>query len=116
MGRLPFLALITILLAAGCASTPEQSSSSLTAPGVAAASEVDGEVQLDPSVEVVSADELETLTEEELADVQIVCRQMLQPASNTIVQRCMTRESWRTYERAQEEYARRFLRSIRGEL
>jgi hypothetical protein len=70
--------------------------------------------QSEPAVNVVTEDELLVATDEEIADAEIVCRQMLQAASNQIVQRCMSRRAWRTYERAQEVWAQQMLRQMQG--
>ena len=97
-------------LAIGCASTPTPNlGSSSAAPetnSVVAASE--------PPIEVVTADELVVDFVASPEELQVVCKEMLQQASNNIVRRCMTRENWRTYDRAQEEWARRILRQMQG--
>ena len=97
-------------LAVGCASTPTpdlgSSSAAPEANSVATASE--------PAIEVVTADELVVDFVASPEEIQVVCKEMLQAASNNIVRRCMTRENWRTYDRAQEEWARRILRQMQG--
>lgn len=45
----------------------------------------------------------------------VKCREMLSPASNVIVKKCMTIDDWKAYDAAQSEAAKRFLRSLRGE-
>lgn len=97
-------------LAAGCASTanPDSAASStaaLTDPAITAAN---------VPVKVVTAEELPVADEEELNERRVICREMLQQASNQLVRRCMTRASWRTYDRAQEEWAKRMLRQFQG--
>ena len=68
----------------------------------------------EPPVQVVTEDELLVATEEEIADAEVVCRLMLQAASNQMVQRCMSRRGWRTYNRAQELWAQQMLRQMQG--
>lgn len=110
MGRLMSTMLALSVLAAGCASTPNP----VSAPTFAA---TDGDTPVgatDPEINVVTEDELLVATDEEIADAEIVCRLMLQNASNQLVQRCMSRRDWRTYERAQEMWAQQMLRQMQG--
>lgn len=99
-------------LAAGCASTASHDSASPTAAEAADASA--GVASSDPPVDVVTADQLLVDFDGSLGSNPILCREMLQQASNVIVRRCMTEKKWRTYDLAQEEWARQFLRQVRG--
>jgi hypothetical protein len=98
-----------LALAAGCASTVNPDASSFATSDVRpplAASEA--------AVEVVSTDELFVDFDGSAEERRVICREMLQPASNQIVSRCMRQADWRIYDRAQEEWARRVLRQMQG--
>ena len=110
MSRLMPMLLALSVFAAGCASTPN----SVTAPTFAATNENVELGATEPEVNVVTEDELLVATDEEIADAEVVCRLMLQNASNQLVQRCMSRQDWRTYERAQEIWAQQMLRQMQG--
>ena len=118
MSKKVLLALSSAGLAAGCASTatpdsvPATPTPTATAAAVADASA--GLTSSEPTVDVVTADQLLVDFDGSLASNPIVCRDMLQQASNVIVRRCMTEKKWRTYDQAQEEWARQFLRRVRG--
>ena len=80
---------------------------------VSAADSGDG-VSEPVSRDVVAADELLVDYDGTAAEERVTCREMLQPASNQIVRHCMTAKAWRTFERAQEEWARRMVRQMQG--
>jgi len=95
------------VLAAGCASTPETRAVSATpAPD-------SGELlaSADDPVDVVS---IAVDPTEEAHSEPLVCRQMLQPASNQIIRRCGTKDQWKTYDRAVEIWAQQQLRIFQG--
>lgn len=105
--RISLLALVT-MLAAGCASAPDQSSA--VAPSFT-----------DTPAETVAAvteapTSIETLTPDDLRDPGSVvsCRQMLKPASNIIERVCLTADGWKIFEAALAEYAQRMLRMWQG--
>jgi hypothetical protein len=98
------------VIAAGCASVPD----SAPATTFAATDTRSPTGESEPAVHVVTEEELLVATDEEIADAEIVCRLMLQAASNQMVQRCMSRRAWRTYNRAQEVWAQQMLRQMQG--
>ena len=110
MSRLLPMMLALSVFAAGCASTP----STVSAPAFASTDTEALAGAPEPDVNVVTEDELLVATDEEIADAEVVCRLMLQNASNQLVQRCMSRRAWRTYERAQELWAQQMLRQMQG--
>jgi hypothetical protein len=112
MSKNVLLSLSLAGLAAGCASTASPDSASPTAAAAADASS--GLASSEPPVDVVTADKLLVDFDGSLGPNPIVCREMLQQASNVIVRRCMAEKKWRTYDRAQEEWARQFLRRVQG--
>lgn len=101
MGRLKHCALIAALLAAGCASAPEETARS----------------EMQASADSEAPSEIETITlgasDVDSSDV-ITCREILQPGSNVIRTRCMTQEAWEMYERYRTMQAQEFLRAIQG--
>jgi hypothetical protein len=90
-------------LAAGCASS-----------GSLASQEDDGVAAVETPIEVVTADELLVDVDGSAEDRRLICRELLRPASNQIVSRCMTPAGWQTYDRAQEEWAQMMLRQLQG--
>jgi hypothetical protein len=110
MSRLMPMLLALSVFAAGCASAPNP----VTAPAFAATDGIVEPESAEPAVNIVTEEELLVATDEEIADAEVVCRLMLQAASNQLVQRCMSRQAWRTYERAQELWAQQMLRQMQG--
>ena len=105
MGRQSLVILGLSLLVAACAANPDRpvpafAAAGSTAPAQRATTGAEPELE----VEVQAAEE----------GSQVVCRNMLQQASNVIVRRCMSERDWRTYDRAQEEWARRMVRQMQG--
>lgn len=45
---------------------------------------------------------------------EVVCKEMLQHASNVITRRCMTRDTWKRYEAAEAQRAQAILRAWQG--
>ena len=88
-------------LAAGCASTASPEISSLVAAP-------------EQPAENATAPQLVATLRPSPEGVPVICREMLRPASNVIVRRCASPAEWRTYDRAQEEWARRTLRQMQG--
>jgi hypothetical protein len=110
MSRYLLTTLSVAWLVAGCVSTAKPELASLT-PGSDVAVVVAAPAQ---PVEVVTAPESLINFTPPPEGSRTTCRQMLRQASNNIVRRCMTQSKWRTYDRAQEEWARQTLRQMQG--
>jgi hypothetical protein len=99
-------ALLTMMLAGGCASAPQTADNAegaaATDPAVIAFADAAPVLQLD--IEEFDSDPRH----------EIVCRQMLKPASNVIVQHCLSRDDWKQYERAEARHAQAMLRIMQG--
>lgn len=97
-----FFVLAALLAAGGCASSPEVADE--TPDAAAAVAPEDGDVV--PDV-VVDANELAART-----PPPVICRHMLRQGSNVIIQRCMTAQDWKLYERREAEEARAIVRTL----
>lgn len=101
---------LTSLIFAGCAATPEQEVAEMTSIPA-----------LPPDSETGTADGREiartvALTARELDTSSVItCRDIRTLGSNVLMTRCMTRAAWEQYERAQTIQAQELLRRIRGE-
>jgi hypothetical protein len=103
-----------ILLAAGCASTPEQAADNGDGRTAQAAAEA-----ATKAIQAANVPDAEPVVLELTAgDVdpanRVTCREMLKPASNVIVTRCLSGHDWKIYERARELWAQEMLRTIQG--
>jgi hypothetical protein len=94
-------------LGAGCASSPDT-------PAAAAALAADTGELLAAANDPVDVVEVAVDPTEEAHSEPLICRQMLQPASNQIIRRCGTKDQWKTYDRAQEIWAQQQLRIFQG--
>jgi len=104
---------LAALIAAGCASNPEQATepvATATAAGaptlVAAANPTEaGAATLAPDA---------VLDASELIAPQPVCREMLRPNSNVRQRYCMSPEFWQVYDRAEAQRAGEIVRTWQG--
>lgn len=93
---------LVILVAAGCSSTPTEE----------AANAADQEAPALNSAAEPTVVELAAMVRDP-ADI-VRCRQMLHPASNVIVTRCLSGRDWERFERQQERWAKEILRTMQG--
>lgn len=109
MTRFRSCALAAALLAAGCATVPEETA------GSGDGSAVEGEAQA--AAASAAPTEFETIAlganDVDPTDV-ITCREILQPGSNVIRTRCMTQEAWEMYDRYRTMQAQEFLRALQN--
>jgi hypothetical protein len=107
------LVVLAGLFAAGCASTPDETALSESVASAASLS-VSGQ----PGAEAAApSDGLEVITVDanSLDPGSVVkCKDMLRPASNVIQTRCMSRDDWKRYERAEALWAQQQLRLMQG--
>lgn len=96
---------IAAILAAGCASgpAPNEEPAAVAAQRATSAEETDAT----GNVLTLRADTLDSNSE-------IVCREMLLHASNVIKKRCMSRDSWKTYDRVEAMRALQIVRRMQG--
>ena len=100
-------AAVATLLAAGCASAPERAAET-------ALEAEDGTGEVTAAVTEAERSVLD-LNEIALDPGQMVsCREMLKPASNVIVTRCMTGDDWKRFKRREELWAQQMLRIMQG--
>jgi len=109
----PYVALV-VLLAGGCAGTPEFAdegaqtrldlSATPTSPSAPAPNSVTGTPSL-----VVDVNELVAS-----APPPVICKQMLKKNSNVIITQCGTAEQWKLFYRRQELDARETVRMMQG--
>lgn len=97
-----WVALVTLVAAAGCASAPETTEAPPEA--AIAATEDSGTVVPDA---IVDANELVART-----PPPVICRHMLKQGSNVIIQQCMTAENWKRFERRQAQEAQSIVRTL----
>jgi hypothetical protein len=97
-----FFVLAALLAAAGCASSPEVADETPDAAAVAAPE--DGNIV--PDV-VVDANALVART-----PPPVICRHMLKQGSNVIIERCMTAQDWKIYERREAQEAQAIVRTL----
>lgn len=103
--RLTCCAMLAALLAAACATAPDERAQS---PG---GSDVQDAAQAATPAEI----ETITLGAAELDPGHVVtCRDELKMGSNVIVTRCMTAENWKHYKRFQTRQAQEMLRVLQG--
>lgn len=124
MNGLKCIAALACVLAAGCASAPERTSRSVPAEPAAtlaaAGGAGEGGIAADSPLAADGAIAAQSETETPVADLQpadgavVTCRELLQPASNTIVKRCASRDDWKTYDRAVELWSQQQLGLWRG--
>ena len=110
MSSFKLWAALATVLAAGCASTPNQPTASggaVPAPVAEAAERAPGAVSDRPDVLVVD-------TSADNPGSVVSCREMLKPASNVIRTQCMTADDWKKFERQQELWAQQLLRRMQG--
>lgn len=112
---------LAAVLAAGCAAAPEQAADRSAAPASAQGDAQAAQASRQGDDAQASAQDPEAIQTIALTQrdadpgAVVICRDMLQAASNVIVTRCMTRADWDTFERAQSRRAQQFLRRLRGE-
>jgi len=99
-----YLAVVMLLAAAGCASSPETADEGSAEAAVAAAPGGSGTVVPDA---IVDANELVART-----PPPVICRHMLKQGSNVIIQQCMTEKDWKVYERRQAQEAQSIVRTL----
>jgi uncharacterized lipoprotein YajG len=109
------LVLAGILLFAGCASAPQapvespavpaaSASAPAQASAVANASETEGVAG--DTASAATAEAVQTVEVAKLADTNpVTCRDILIQGSNVLRKQCMTRNDWKTWNRAQELWA-----------
>jgi hypothetical protein len=120
MNRLSLCAGLTATLLAGCASAPQATNPQAAAPlGFTDAPEA--AVAGEPAPSPVAGETAEGVVVQGQVDAQdvhpgsqVVCKDMLQHASNVIRTRCMTVDAWRRYETAEAQRAQAILRSWQG--
>src|SRR5690606_38377758 len=120
MNRLSLCAGLAAAVLAGCASAPQATNPEASAPlgftaGSQAAVEAEGAQRPDQDE---AAQDLVVQGQVDAQDVhpgsQVVCRDMLQHASNVIRTRCMTRDAWKRYRSAEAQRAQAILRAWQG--
>jgi hypothetical protein len=99
-----YVVLVLLLAVAGCASAPEGPDET----AAAAAVEAPEEGSVTPDL-VVDANDLVARTPPPL-----ICRHSLKQGSNVIVQRCMTAQEWKLFERREAQEARAIVRTLQG--
>ena len=110
MHRLSVCAGLAAGLLTGCASVP---SSEIPAEEPPAAARFDsGELRAESDENLVIEGQVDA--QAVFPDSRVVCRDMLQHASNVIRTRCMTVAAWRRYEAAEAQRAQAILRSWQG--
>ena len=134
MKRLSLLAGLAAVVLAGCASAPQGRSLQPAAAGFTSAPAVEysdedsaaaGRAVVAPRTEAAEAadtaddgGEIVVQGQVDAQDVhpgsQVVCKEMLQHASNVIRTRCLTRDGWKRYERAESQRAQAILRAWQG--
>lgn len=102
MSPIKFCLVLAAVLAAGCASAPEELTASTGADGTVGVAD-----ETDPTV--VSLDEI-TMDPGSV----VICREMLKQGSNVIVATCMSREDWKRYERRRAQDAAAVVRFLQG--
>lgn len=115
MNRLSLCAGLAAALLAGCATgprvqNPQAGFTNAAAAGQAAAQQAAAEDEAAESLVVegqVDAQDVHPGSE-------VVCKDMLQHASNVIRTRCMTVDAWKRYEAAEAQRAQAILRSWQG--
>ena len=109
----PFQCNAAVLIAGllgGCASAPEQ----ITANPAQVATEADEKAivaegaALEPVVLELDVRDLDP-------GLVVTCRDMLQPNSNTLRMRCMTRDDWKRFEREEARQAEQTVRRMQGD-
>ena len=101
---------LTMLLAAGCASSPEVAGEAPIAPALSAApSSATASAEAIVPDAVIDANELVANT-----PPPPICRQVLKPNSNVHETRCMSAEHWKIWDQAEARRAAEILRMWQG--
>jgi hypothetical protein len=110
-----YVALVTLLAAAGCASGPEVADEAPTAATPVAATPV--------AATPVAATEESGIVPVTVLDVNqliatqaphVICREVLKQGSNVHVTQCLTADLWKRYERQEAQEAARTVRMMQG--
>jgi len=108
MKRLCLCAGLAAAMLAGCASAPQTQAPEAVALGLTDAS---ADEAAQPGNVVVQA---QVDAQDVHPGSEVVCKEMLQHASNVIRRRCMTVDAWKRYEVAEAQRAQAILRSWQG--
>jgi hypothetical protein len=98
-----YVALVTLLVTAGCAAGPEIADEASAEVAVSAA---DGSGTVVPDT-IVDANELVART-----PPPVICRHVLKQGSNVIIEQCRTAQDWKLYERRQAQEAAAIVRTL----
>ena len=114
MNRFGLCAVLAAALLAGCASAPQAGNpqAQLGFTDAAGAEERGGEAAVAEGADLVVQGEVDAQNVH--PGSQVVCKDMLQHASNVIRTRCMTVDAWKRYETAEAQRAQAILRSWQG--
>lgn len=101
---------------AGCASAPQaenpQAAAQLGFTDAVVAEQAAGEAAGTTAENIVIEGQVDA--QDVHPGAEVICRDMLQHASNVIRRRCMTRDAWKRYESAEAQRAQAILRSWQG--
>lgn len=128
MKRLSLLAGLAAAVLAGCAAAPQGHDLQPVAAGFTSAPAAEYAQEASEPVAAAQTDaappadedgaEIVVQAQVDAQDVhpgsQVVCRDMLQHASNVIRTRCMTRDAWKRYRSAEAQRAQAILRAWQG--
>ena len=117
MKRLSLCGGLAAVVLAGCASAPQGRQTAM--PGFTPAPAESAAPQ--SAAEARDRQELGELVVQAQVDAQdvhpgseVICKEMLQHASNVITRRCMTRDAWKRYSAAEARRAQAILRAWQG--
>ena len=117
-----YAAVLIAAMLGGCASAPEQISTSAEqgAPEQISENATEGATEADVGAIAAGSADLEPVVVELDArdhdpGLVVSCRDMLQTASNTLVTRCMTRDDWKRFEEVEARQAQEMVRRMQGD-